>query len=75
MKRGFIALFLFLPACIVVLKGGHSDVLAPTEVSATPDPDPIRAASLLERIRVLSSDEFEGRGPRRRARRRPSRTS
>ena len=58
MNRVSPALLLFLPACVVVVDDTHRHPSPPVA-----SPGPIQASSLLERIRVLSSDEFEGRGP------------
>jgi Zn-dependent M28 family amino/carboxypeptidase len=61
MRRVSIALLPLLSACVVVVhdeKPGSAGGKPASTIA-----DPISASSLLDRIRVLSSDEFEGRGP------------
>jgi Zn-dependent M28 family amino/carboxypeptidase len=59
MKRALLLGLGLLPGCIFVVHG-HPDSDARASASAAPAISP---ADLLARIKTLSSDEFEGRGP------------
>jgi Zn-dependent M28 family amino/carboxypeptidase len=63
MKRILLPFLVLLPGCIFVLEGGYRPDHASGGIASDPPGESISSTRLLERIRVLSSDEYEGRGP------------